>query len=96
MAASKDGNEPYLLLLAFLRIEVRVRERQGRERMHSDGVAALTGLPKSLQEALASTMFGRETAAANRTEGQNRFLKSFIEMGYPQHGQHHALSSFSN
>ena len=87
IAASVANNEPYLLLLTMLRLETRERRREGRERSQSSGVAARTGLPRSQQEALAATIFGRETSSTNRSDAQNRFLKSWMETAYPEHGE---------
>ena len=89
MNASITHNEPHLLLVGFLRLETRNRRRLGRDRSETSGVPAQTGLPKSEQEALAATIFGRGTSSTTRTDRQNQFLKSYTEMGYPEHCEDH-------
>ena len=89
-AASAAKNEPYLLLLAFLKMEMRERRRDGKERSESTADADLrarTGLHRAQQEILAKAVFGRESISANRSESQNRLLKSWMEMGYPPTGE---------
>lgn len=76
-------------------MEMRERSRQVKERSESREEKAMTGLPVSQQEALAATIFGRETSSANRTDAQNRFLKSHLEAGYPQHGKNSKLFAAS-
>jgi len=80
-----------MVLHSFLKMETRERSRQARERSESHREKAMTGLPVSQQEALAATIFGRGTSSASRTDAQNRFLKSHLEMGYPQHGKNSQL-----
>lgn len=94
-AAAAANNEPYIVLHSFLKMETRERSRQARERSESHREKAMTGLPVSQQEALAATIFGRGTSSASRTDAQNRFLKSHLEMGYPQHGKSNLLFAVS-
>lgn len=80
-----------MVLHSFLKMETRERSRQARERTESHREKAMTGLPVSQQEALAATIFGRGTSSASRTDAQNRFLRSHLDMGYPQHGKNNQL-----
>ena len=82
------GNRPYSTLLALLRLEIRAQGDRPRRRSSNGVITQQTGLSKPEQENLAATMFGRETSSANRTDAQNQFLKSHMEMAYPQHGEH--------
>ena len=87
MAASSDHNEPYLLLVTFLRLEMRERKHHGGAKSESSGVAARTGLDKDQQDDLATQIYGKESTSSSRTTDQNRLLKSWFELGYPVGGE---------
>ncbi|KAL8824316.1 MAG: hypothetical protein Q9191_005139 [Dirinaria sp. TL-2023a] len=87
-AATNDRNEPYLLLVTLLRLEMRDRKRGSRARSDGSGVvAARTGLDQREQVGVAAQIFGKESTGSSRTVDQNRFLKSWFEMGYPPGGE---------